>query len=195
MRCGWLIGGDWLWYIGLAAIGAQCGGGSSAPTAPTPVIRTIVEVTRANIITGPGVPEQSATVLGGSFDNIRFSWIVRSGENPTPGNLYILTQVYQGKVRDLSSAVPGFLARSLRVEGGEYVFDAAVTLQSGAIYWFAADRETLYMSSQRTSDLYEGGDLYSAGPSEIGEFRRFWLENPNERIDANFRLRGALVTP
>ena len=178
--------------------GCSDGGSSSTPqvTAPTPtppVLRTIVEVTRANVLTGPAVPEQSVTIVGGSYNNIRFSWIVRAGENPAPGNLYILTQVYEGRIRELGPAVPGFVARSLLVQDGEYFFDPSITLQAGAVYWFAADRETLYMSSQRTSDLYEGGDLYSGGGDELGEFRRMWIEKPSERIDANFRLRGALV--
>jgi hypothetical protein len=88
------------------------------------------------------------------------------------------------------------VARSLRIENGEYVFDPAVTLAGGAQYWFGADSEVGYLSSQRFSDVYPGGDLYFAGSligREEDSYTRAWIFSPSERIDASFALRGARV--
>lgn len=157
-------------------------------------METIAELTKASVPSGPWAIQQSVAVQGGSFNNIHFSWIVRAPEDPTPGSMYILAQVYEGLLSGLSTSVPGFVARSTGVESGEWVFDPSVTLAAGRTYWFAASGETTVLTSPLGPDLYPDGELYVAGTVEFDNtFRRFHVSSPNDRIDANFRLRGARV--
>ncbi len=144
--------------------------------------------------TGPVVLEQSVTVTGGSFNNIRFRWQVPTGWEPVTGNLYILTREYLGEMSDIGPSMPGFLARSLRVDAGDYVFDSSVTLRGGTTYWFVTDREVGFFSSRGDTDVYPGGDVYTAGQVALGGvFRRFYVFNPSDRLDANFKLTGSVA--
>ena len=109
------------------------------------------------------------------------------GAPPVTGALYIIDREYLGPLSALSTA-PGLVARSIRIENGEYVFDAAVRLEGGQQYWFGTDSNVGYLSSQRTSDIYPGGDLYFIGGDS---YVRAFIVSPSERLDAGFTLRGA----
>jgi hypothetical protein len=188
----------------LAAVVPGCGGGDdaspSAPSSPTPapvpLLQTIVSVTFPNpVSTGPSRLAQSVTLPGGgSFDNIRFQFMPSAGAPPVTGALYIIDREYLGPLSELNAA-PGLVARSIRIENGEYVFDAAVTLRGGLQYWFGADSNVGYLSSQVTSDAYPGGDLYFTGSLTGGpdSYVRAFLGSQSERIDSSFSLRGARV--
>ena len=159
-------------------------------------MQTIVDLQIFNPVqTGPARLAQSVTLpVGGAFNNIRFQWTPSPGAPPLSGALYIIDREYLGPLRELSTA-PGLVARSIRIENGEYVFDPAVTLAGGAQYWFGADSDVKYLSSQRTSDVYPGGDLYFVGSLTGGEtsYVRAFVDNQSERLDASFSLRGARV--
>jgi hypothetical protein len=158
------------------------------------MIQTIVEVNvPGGVIYGPQVLAQSVTVPAGSYNNIRFRWDVAPFGPPASGTLYILSQEYLGNVSALGPSAPGFVARSLRITDGDYIFDSAVTLRGAAKYWFATDTAIRFMSSQASSDVYTGGDLYvAANPPFDGPFSRLYVSNPSERIDANFKLTGSI---
>jgi hypothetical protein len=181
--------------LALAACGGKSATAPSSGSSP-PTIQTIAELLIPNAVqTGPARLAQSVTLpAGGAFNNIRFQWIPSPGAPPLTGALYIIDREYLGPLRVLSTA-PGLVARSIRIENGEYVFDAAVTLAGGTQYWFGADSDVKYLSSQRTSDIYAGGDLYFSGSLTGGEdsYVRAYVVSPNERLDASFSLRGARV--
>jgi hypothetical protein len=183
----------------LAFLVPGCGPGDGAsPSAPSdtpvPSMQTIVDLLIPNPVqTGPARLAQSVTLPGGeAFNNIRFQWAASVGAPPITGALYIIDREYLGPVSALSTA-PGLVARSIRIENGEYVFDAAVRLEGGRQYWFGTDSNVGYLSSQRTSDIYPGGDLYFSGSLTGGEdsYVRAFIVNPSERLDAGFTLRGA----
>jgi len=180
----------------LASPSLGCGGPPSAPTPAPLVFQTIAELLISNPFqAGPARLAQSVTLpAGGRFNNIRFRWIPFPGAPPLQGALYIIDREYLGPVDAVSSA-PGLVARSAGIVGGEYVFDAAVTLAGGTQYWFCADSDVGYLGSQPTSDLYPGGDLYFIGSLTGGEtsYLRAFLFSQNERLDSSFSLRGVRV--
>jgi len=187
-----------VWVVSCAV---ACGGGKSA-TGPSggfpapPQIQTIVEVNSpGGFPYGPQVLAQSVTVPAGSYNNIRFRWGLGQLGPPASGSLYILSQEVLGNVSGLGPSTPGFVARSLRITDGDYIFDSAVTLRGAARYWFATDTAIYFMSSQGSSDVYTGGDLYvAANPPLDGPFQRLYVSNPSERFDANFKLTGSVAT-
>jgi hypothetical protein len=186
--------------VALAA-SALAGCGGSNATAPSsgsspPVVQIIVELFFSNPVqTGPARLAQSVALpAGGAFNNIRFRWTPSNGAPPVTGALYIIDREYAGPLSELSTA-PGLVARSIRIENGEYVFDAAVTLAGGSRYWFGADSNVGYVSSQRTTDIYPGGDLYFVGSLTGGpdSYVRAFIESQSERLDSSFTLSGARV--
>jgi len=185
--------------IVIASLTLGCG---EKPTAPTPaplvplVFQTIAELNFSNPVqTGPAVLAQSITLPpGGIFSHIRFRWTPSNGAPPLQGALYIIDREYTGPISAVGTA-PGLVARSTGIDGGEYVFDTAVTLAGGTKYWFAADSSVGYLSSQVTSDVYPGGDLYFQGSLTGGEdsYVRAFINSQNERVDSSFTLRGVRV--
>lgn len=187
----------------LAILTLSLGCSSPPASAPTPVpppppliFQTIAELSFPNPVqTGPARLAQSITLpAGGTFNNIRFRWVPSVGAPPLTGALYIIDREYLDPLSMLSTA-PGLVARSIRIESGEYVFDAAVTLAGGTQYWFCADSDVGYLSSQRTSDIYPGGDLYFVGSLTGGpdSYVRAFISSQNERLDSSFSLRGVRV--
>jgi hypothetical protein len=184
----------------LSGLVPGCGSGGEAPSspspAPVPLLQTIVELTFPNPVSiGPARLAQSVTLPGGaSFNNIRFQFTPAAGAPPVTGALYIIDREYQGPLSELNAA-PGLVGKSIRIENGEYVFDAAVTLRGGLQYWFGTDSNVGYLSSQPTSDVYAGGDLYFSGSLTGGpdSYVRAFIRSQSERLDASFSLRGARV--
>ena len=182
-----------------ASLTLGCGEKPSAPT-PAPLVpvvfQTIAELTISNPAqAGPARLAQSITLpAGGAFNHIRFRWTPFPGAPPLEGSLYIIDREYLGPV-DAVSTAPGLVARSIGIEGGEYVFEAALTLAGGTKYWFAADSAVGFLCSQPTSDVYAGGDLYFTGSLTGGEtsYLRAFTYSQNERLDSSFNLRGVRV--
>jgi len=172
---------------------AGCDKSSTAPSGgQTP--QTIAElVVSPPVQISPAPVAQSVTLpAGGTFNNIRFRWIPTPDAPPLEGALYVIDREYLGPLRTLSTA-PGLVARSIRIENGEYVFDAAVKLTGGTKYWFATDSNVGYLASQFTGpDVYSGGDLYFTGSLTGGEpsYLRAFFFSQNGRLDSSFSLRG-----
>jgi hypothetical protein len=181
------------WAVACSDGNSSTGPSGGFPLAPT--IQTIVELNApGGFPYGPQVLAQSVTVPAGSYNNIRFRWGLGAFGPPASGTLYILSQEVQGGVSGLGPSAPGFVARSLRITDGDYIFDSAVTLRGAAKYWFATDTPIYFMTSQGVSDVYNGGDLYVASnPPLEGPFSRLYMSNPSERFDANFRLAGSIA--
>jgi hypothetical protein len=173
------------------------GGGATGPT-PVYVFQTIVELTSARVMWGSILPGQSITIPRGPVGGPRFSWETSTNAGVRSwtalGHLYILTQEYTGLSRELGASSPGFVAVSNRVANNEYIFDDAVRLEAGAVYWFYADEviENVLTSSRDVGDLLPGGDLYVAGSLPDSTYNRAWVTNRSDTIDANVRLRGFL---
>jgi len=159
---------------------------------------------------------QSFTVpAGNGIDNIRFSWYVYNSladqlarnEAPTAfGTLYILNQEFLGKPSDLSSATPGFIARSDSSDGQQYVFAPATALSGGTKYWVYTDAAGAFVVSFN-SNTYNDGDNYIAAPAtqftSLSPFRKnpassifvpgggFQAPPPGTFQDADFRLQAS----
>ena len=188
----------------LAAVAVSCGGKSSntgatptAPTTPAPVpaapSQVIADHARGITAWPDGVQGQSVTIAGGPYNNIRFTWLGPPNAAPLRGAVYILAQEYLGRVSGLSESTPGFVARSLRLEDREYVFDSAVTLRAGK-YWFLNDSDTTVYISTYNQDTYADGDFYIASQREFDRpFVKYFM--PPDTPDANFRVWGRPTTP
>ena len=185
--------------IGVACLALGCGEKPAAPT-PAPLVplvfQTIAELSFSNPVqTGPARLAQSITIpAGGTFNNIRVRWIPSAGAPPLTGSVYIIDREYRDPLSALSTA-PGLVARSIAIENGEYVFDPVVRLAGDTKYWFCADSNVGYLSTQVTSDVYPGGDLYFVGSLTGGpdSYVRAFIFSQNERLDSSFVLRGVRV--
>jgi hypothetical protein len=153
-------------------------------------MQIIAELTGIGLNSGPVAVGQSVTVMGGPFTNLRFHFVVPDGGEPANGFLFLLDREYLGTPAALTATTPGVLASTSRLENGEWVFDSAATLTSGATYWFVTgSRMRIFTTLDGARDAYPGGDLYTTG-LETFPFNRFLL-SPNSRIDALFQLRGS----
>jgi len=186
--------------VGLAAgLAFGCGGsdgGSPGPaTAPTPTpepavsLTTIAQLTRQGINTGPITAGQSLTISG-AYDNLRFRFLVPEGGEPANGELFLFNREYLGPPRDMGPGTAGFVASTLRLDDGEWVFDPGVRVADGQ-YWFMAKSPMRIYTTPTTADFYPGGDVYTAGI--LSPFVRFYVTDISNRIDALFQLRGNLV--
>ena len=181
----------------LTAVACLALGCGEKPTAPTPVVlQTVAELAFSNPAqAGPALLAQSITLPpGGAFNHIRFRWTPFPGAPPLTGSVYVIDREYLGPITSVSTA-PGLVARSTGIEGGESVFDPAVTLAGGTKYWFASDSSVGFLCSQPTSDVYAGGDLYFTGSLTGGEtsYLRAFVYSQTEQLDSSFSLRGARV--
>jgi hypothetical protein len=156
---------------------------------PAVTLTTIAELTRQGINSGPISAGQSVTVSG-TYDNLRFRFLVPPGGEPANGELFLFNREYLGSQHDMGPGSPGFVASTSRLDDGEWVFDPGVSVTAGQ-YWFMAKSPMRIYTTPTTSDFYPGGDVYTAGLS--GPFLRFYVSSPSERIDALFQLRGNLL--
>ncbi len=183
----------------VAACGSGSGSGSavapSAAPAPAPLL-TIAEMT-AGIFTAwaPGLAPylmgHSVTVLPPySYTGPHFSWL-DDKKNPSlaVGTMVIFTREYLGPAQGIGPSTPGFLARSVRIEGSDFVFDDSVVLNPGATYWFLEETAGAFSRYFTTGnvDVYPGGDFYNA--SVDGTWVRREVR-PGSKEDASFRLSG-----
>lgn len=115
------------------------------------------------------------TPAGGPWDNIQFNFeqcaspsgtSCLSTTTNTPfalGDLFLLSQIYDGLPSALSSATPGFIAEATTITGGVWTFAPNVTLSPGTQYFFYMDTalngpEILYS----TANPYAGGQGFKA---------------------------------
>jgi hypothetical protein len=97
---------------------------------------------------------------------------------------------YLGPSSQLSAATPGFVAASLSIEGGQYVFSPAVRVEAGRRYWMYADTLGDSWIHSFGRDVYAGGDGYicCAGPPYV--FHKVMNASSGTVDDVNFRLVG-----
>lgn len=143
-------------FVFLAALCAFVGAGRSATAG------VIVEDL------GPGqVSNNAATAIGqafmtptgGPWDNITFNFFAnQDGTTPSAvGDLFLLTQQYNGTPGGLSSSTAGFVAESTTISGGEYVFASSVELQPSTLYYAYTDS----LFSSHTVWIESNGNLGS----------------------------------
>lgn len=101
--------------------------------------------------------ESFTTPSGGPWVNVAFNFYSNvSVVPPTPsaaGTAFLLTQTFSGLPTALSNSVPGFVAASTGVSGGQYIFAPSVELLS----------MTTYYVYENGSVTVEGGSATSAG--------------------------------
>jgi hypothetical protein len=130
--------------------------------------------TVATVGSGFSDGQSITTPTGGPWDDIGFNFVqcanpsgvsCLAGTN-TPyalGDLFLLTQVYDGLPSALSSSTPGFIAEATTIVGGVWTFAPSVTLNSSTQYFFYMDTpfsgvEILYSNG----NPYPGGQSYEA---------------------------------
>ncbi len=124
------------------------------------------------------------TPSGGPWNNVIFNFFsnVPATTPIASGTAFLLDQVYAGTPSGLNAAVPGFIAASTGVSGGQYVFASGVLLQPGTQYFVFEDS-----SFTITGDnVISGGQVfYTAGSSS-----NFGTAGGTS---ANFRVTGDVV--
>ena len=113
--------------------------------------------------------------------------------------LYLLDREFVGLPTDLSTSMPGFLAKSDSNTGGVYHLPSSVAVDGGKRYWFYTDTLGSFAFSFDT-DIYAGGELYLTGIKSFPFHKAqasghmmgdtFVPAPPGVFIDANFKLQG-----
>lgn len=183
---------------------AACSDNTVAPSAAAPSatprpIQIVAEFTRGGVPVGGGGTSyvgQSVTVPSGQFNGLRFFWQRRAATGIVPvamGRLFLFNQEYQGPIADMGPSALGFVAVSAPATSDEYVFPEAVTVQSGAKYWFYSEAlaSDFLSTDAGLGDQYQGGDQYAPGPGP--GWVRAIVSGTTDRLDANFVLRGRPV--
>lgn len=82
------------------------------------------------------------TPAGGPWSNITFNFYATPAMGSAPastpeavGTAFLLTQVYNGTPSNLSSSAPGYVASSISISGGVYIFPPSVVLNPNTQYW------------------------------------------------------------
>jgi hypothetical protein len=155
------------------------------------------EVTLASVTTGftatsnNYVGQSVAIDARGAFNRIRFNWFDVSSTPVAFGTLYVLDREYLGVPTNLSESTAGFVAKSIGIVGGQYVFEPGVVLMGGRQYWFYTDTQGAFVASFSAS-TYAGGDMYITGmpflPFHKAPASGAPPPPPGTFIDANFRL-------
>lgn len=103
------------------------------------------------------VGQSITTPSEGSWNNIRFTFLLSSGgKAPNVGDLYLLDQAFAGQAGTLSTSAPGFLAKSSGKTDGSWSFDGTVVLNPATTYYF-------YTQSPQNPFFYSS--VYAAGTS------------------------------
>ncbi len=169
-----------------------------------------LQVSQAEVITSystPGGPAQ----LNGSIEigqsittpntiphaQITFNFY-GSGSNPftegdpiAGGEMFLLTQLYQGVADDLSTSTPGFLAVTDSIQadgiGTEWVFDPGLILRPNTSYYFYARNVPSIGKALTQNNPYPGGAYYQALNGTGTTF------GPSGQNDWHFELEGTPV--
>jgi hypothetical protein len=156
--------------------------------------------TSATIGTGFFEGQSVTTPTGGPWDDLGFNFVQCGNPSGTSclagtsspyalGDLYLLTQIYDGLPSGLSSSTPGFVAEATTITGGVWTFASSVTLNPSTQYFFYMDTafsgvEDVYSNS----DPYAGGQAYGAntgnGPTYGSD------DSPLVGVDQVFSLTG-----
>ncbi len=178
-----------------AVTGAPGGAGSSGspslavvqPLAQAPT--TLVAVTAGTTGTSNNYVGQSVTIPGhGAYKDLRFNWYTVAGSPTAFGTLYLLDREYLGAPEDLGPSTPGFIAQSVDIDSGQYVFDPKVKVKGGATCWFYTDTQGAFVTGF-ASDTYAGGDMYVTGMPAL-DFHPEPTTPSGAFVDANFRLEA-----
>ena len=130
-------------FAGVVALGAS---GNASAT----VITQNTTGTSATILSGFYDGQSVTTPAGGPWNSIGFNFVQCGNPSGTSclagtnspyalGNLYLLTQVYDGLPSGLSSATPGFVAEATTIVGGVWTFASSVTLTPSTQDFFYMD--------------------------------------------------------
>src|ERR1017187_1218375 len=81
--------------------------------------------------------ESFTTPSGGPWGSITFNFYsdVPAATPAAAGNAFLLTQEYLGTPSALTSSTPGFLAASVSISGGVYIFNPSVVINPATQYW------------------------------------------------------------
>ena len=131
------------------------------------------------------VGESFTTPGGGPWNNIVFNFFsdVPATTPLAAGNAFLLTQEYLGDPASLSSSTAGFLAESVSVSGGQYIFDPSLLLDPNTEYWLYEDADL------QTTGSGTGGS--AAGQAYFAGSGSFSTLAGNEL--ANYELDGTVV--
>lgn len=170
------------------------------------IIQENTSGTQATVLSGFSDGQSVTTPTGGPWDNIGFNFVqcadpsgtsCLSSTTNTPfalGDLYLLTQIYDGLPAGLSSATPGFIADATTIIGGVWTFAPSVTLNSSTQYFFYMDTafngpEVVYSDA----NPYAGGQYFEANSGNGPTY------GPDDSIIANldhvFALTGNPANP
>jgi len=130
--------------------------------------------TSATIGTGFVDGQSVTTPTGGPWNGIGFNFEQCGNPSGTSclagtnspfalGDLFLLTQVYDGLPSGLSGSTPGFVAEATTIVGGVWTFAPSVTLNPSTQYFFYMDTafngpEVIYSNG----NPYAGGQYYEA---------------------------------
>jgi hypothetical protein len=149
-------------------------GVAAAASAAPIIIQQNTVGTEATVLTGFSDGQSVTTPTGGPWNDIGFNFAQCAEPSGTSclstvnppfalGGLYLLTQIYDGTPAGLSTATPGFIARTTTINGGVWAFDPGVTLNSSTQYFFYMDTafngpEVVFSSA----NPYAGGQFFEA---------------------------------
>jgi len=156
--------------------------------------QTILQVTSGTGSATEWFGQSFTTPAGGPWNHITFNFFSTPASGSTPastpaaaGTAFLLTQEYLGTPAALSSSTPGFLASSVSISGGAYVFAPNVLLNSNTKYW-------IYENASITAS----GSGTGGGPS-IAAYFAFTATSNFTTITgvevANFTLGGTAGIP
>lgn len=160
---------------------------------PGPVV-TLAEVPLGITPSYASYVGQSVTVpTGGPFGHLRFNWLTFDVHPQAFGTLYVLDREYLGKPSALGPSTPGFVGKSMAIEGAQYVFPSTIALAGGARYWFYTDApaDVLIAKTKPSEDAYSGGEEYVTANPEA-PFAKATV-TAEYSMDATFRLQGRAV--
>lgn len=186
--------------LNLAGVVALCVSGNAWAA----IITQNTTGTSATIGTGFFDGQSVTTPTGGPWDDIGFNFVQCGNPSGTSclaginspyalGDLYLLTQVYDGLPSGLSSSTPGFVAEATTIVGGVWTFASSVTLNPSTQYFFYMD--TAFSGAENLYSIgnpYPGGQAYGAntgnGPTYGPD------DSPLANVDYVFALTGTAAS-
>jgi hypothetical protein len=152
-------------------------------TAPAHADTITQNIDGTNFAQGFTFGQSFTTPAGGPWHDLTINFFTNvPPTTPTAaGTAFLLNQEYLGTPANLSSA-PGLLAQTSNIVGGQWVFDAAVTVQPNTLYWVYEDTPISVTSG---GNVITGGNLYFVDAAS-GNFQKTTLSS-------NFRFSGDVV--
>jgi hypothetical protein len=170
-----------------------------AATATLVPAQVIVQYTAGPAVGTDYWGQSFTTPGGGPWSNITFNFYstAASGSNPasTPtavGSAFLLTQEYLGTPAALSASTPGFVAESVSISGGMYIFAPSVVLNSGTKYW-VYENASMFITGSNTAGT-SAQALYVA-PNATSNFINTGTELANYTVSGTPTVPGIPVPP